>query len=211
MRATWIGGCAVMAMALGAGANAQTQSQPQSPATGGYHKGSDKASTITVTGCLQPDQSASGSTASSGSPTGTAGAGTTGSAGSTASSGSTASARAGAGADRFILTNAHSGSSSASGSPSATTGSTGSTGSTATGSTSSGTAGTTGGSMSEGAGSTYTLEGSTGDLRKHVGHEVEVTGKLDTKASGSSTATATTGQRLNVKSVKMISSSCSSK
>ncbi len=108
----------------------------------------------------------------------------------------------------------------------------------ATGTTTSGTAGTTAGAMNATAGSSWTLEGGS-DLDKHVGHKIQVTGKevaskdkdeasATTTATGATTtATGTTGttgsaaaeqrhstsdhatRTLDVKSVKMISSSCS--
>lgn len=75
-----------------------------------------------------------------------------------------------------------------------------------------------------GAAMSYKLEGGK-DLERHVGHEIEVTGRTDsnehssTASSSSSTTTTTTGTagaaatttsgaRLDVSSVKMISSSC---
>jgi hypothetical protein len=111
---------------------------------------------------------------------------------------------------------------------------TGTTGTTAT-TTTSGTTGTTAGAMAATAGSTWTLEGGS-DLDKHVGHKVQVTGKEVSSSkdeasaattTGSATSTTATtgttgsasaqrhsasehaGRTLDVKSVKMISSSCS--
>ena len=89
--------------------------------------------------------------------------------------------------------------------------------------------------MNATAGSSWTLEGGS-DLDKHVGHKIQVTGKevssskdeasRDDDRIGTTTATGTTGttgsaaaqrhstsdhasRKLDVKSVKMISSSCS--
>lgn len=107
---------------------------------------------------------------------------------------------------------------------STTTGTTGTTGS-ATGATTSSASGMSARSGTE----TWTLEGSSSDLEKHVGHKISVTGKELASSYGSAagtssttgttgtTATGTTGtsssstnaQKLDVKSVKMISSSCS--
>jgi hypothetical protein len=74
------------------------------------------------------------------------------------------------------------------------------------------------------SGSTYQLDGSASELKPHVGHEVEIKGSLESSSSSgtsstgstSSTGTATSGstssgQRLKVESVRMISSTCSSK
>jgi len=79
------------------------------------------------------------------------------------------------------------------------------------------------------SGTSYTLEGQETELKKHVGHKVEVTG---TTGSASSTGTSTTGtsstatsggtgstsasssmggQTLHVTSVRMISSDCTSR
>jgi len=85
------------------------------------------------------------------------------------------------------------------------------------------------------SGTSYTLEGQETELKKHVGHKVEVTGTTGS-ASGSSTGTSTTGsasgtsgtatsggtgstsasssmggQTLRVTSVRMISADCSSR
>jgi len=135
----------------------------------------------------------------------------------------------------FVLNNAHAGSDmNHSTAAAGTTGTSGTTAGTTTGSatgTTSGASGTTYGSMNA-AGSTWKLEGDSSELEKHVGHMVQVTGKegdhgsmsgssTTTTASGSTTtssATGTTGaagtsgtasRNLDVKSVKMISSSCS--
>jgi hypothetical protein len=71
--------------------------------------------------------------------------------------------------------------------------------------------------------STYTLEGSDSDLKKHVGHRIEVTGTVDAQSSSnasaststagttSSSRTSSTDQRLKVASVRMIAADCSSK
>jgi hypothetical protein len=102
------------------------------------------------------------------------------------------------------------------------TGTTGTTGSATTGSTSA-----TGSSAmnARSGGETWTLEGSSTDLDKHVGHKIEVTGKEVSSSMGSATGTSSTtgttgttatgtsgttsrtsnAQKLDVKSVKMIS------
>jgi hypothetical protein len=123
---------------------------------------------------------------------------------------------------------------------STSTGTTGTAGtSTTSGTTASGSA--TGGSAmgSRGASaSTWTLEGSSSDLDKHVGHKIQVTGKevdsshsnmgttgsttgstsgsttgttgtSGSEASSGRSASSPTGPKLDVSSVKMISSSCS--
>jgi hypothetical protein len=77
-------------------------------------------------------------------------------------------------------------------------------------------------------GSTYILEGQESQLAQHSGHEVEVTGSLaagsgsapgsSSTTSGSSASSTTgsgarssMGERINVTSVRMISSTCSSR
>jgi hypothetical protein len=115
--------------------------------------------------------------------------------------------------DRFILTNAmkSSGSHSESSSPGAAAG------------------------ASASRGTTYALEGRTDDLRKHVNQQVEVTGRLASSTSGSSTRSGSAdrdttqrsdktaaggdgasspsasgiGQRIQVESVRQVSASCS--
>lgn len=57
------------------------------------------------------------------------------------------------------------------------------------------------------SGSSYRLEGETNELSQHVNHQVEVTGRLESGTQNSSSG----GQRLRVESIRMISSSCSSK
>jgi hypothetical protein len=120
----------------------------------------------------------------------------------------------------FMLANAH----KDSGMTGTSTGTTGTSGSAAT------TGSATGSSAmsARSGGETWTLEGSSSDLDKHVGHKIEVTGKELPSSSTSSTGAATTGttgttatgtagashsamsaQKLDVKSVKMVSTSCS--
>jgi hypothetical protein len=129
----------------------------------------------------------------------------------------------------FVLNNARSASDmTRSGAATGTSGTTTTTSGTTT-------SGTTAGSMSSG-GSTWALKGDSSELEKHVGHMIQVTGREDDHAamSGSSTTTTTgstttsgttsgtTGtagaaspssssasRGVDVKSVKMISSSCS--
>jgi hypothetical protein len=163
--------------------------------------GTTSEKTITVVGCLEnASTSASGSTA-----TGSSTTGTTGSSGMTS------------GSSQFVLANAM---------PSTGT-STGTTGATGSTSTASGTSGTS--SSSTTTGSRYMLEGQTSELQPHTGHQIEVTGTLDTTSgSTSSGATGTTGttgsetssggsssmanaQRLKVSSVRMISATCPAK
>jgi hypothetical protein len=126
--------------------------------------------------------------------------GATGTAGSTAG-GATASGRAAA--DRFVLQNASIGKGASSGA----------TSSTAQPPTS--TAGTAG--MAK---PSYALEGHESDLRPHAGHQVEITGTLESASSSSTSTTAPAGttsstasstqQKLRVESVKMISATCPS-
>jgi hypothetical protein len=171
----------------------------QSPSTT-TSQSSDKK-TVTVTGCVQDS-----------------------SAGSAASSTTTGSSTTGGG---FILANATMGSGSMAGStPGSTAGTTagttsGTTASTPPTSATTGTAGTTGSSSS--MSHNYKLEGSDSELKRHVGHKVEVTGTIDGASHSTSSATSTTGttssssstmnneQKIEVSSVRMISADCSSK
>ena len=66
-------------------------------------------------------------------------------------------------------------------------------------------------------GTTYTLTGNTTELKDHVGHEVQITGKTaassassSSSASSTSEATAEAGQTLVVTSMKHLSKSCKS-
>jgi len=62
-------------------------------------------------------------------------------------------------------------------------------------------------------GTTYTLTGNTTELKDHVGHEVQITGKTassSSSASSTSEATAGAGQTLEVTSMKHLSKSCKS-
>jgi hypothetical protein len=125
--------------------------------------------------------------------------------------------------DRFMLTNATMGSGSRSDSAAPAAGAGAGAGAAAGAST----------------GTSYMLEGKTSDLRKHVNQQVEVTGRLDSAASGSTSGSSTrtgstdpdttqrsdktsaggagasspsasgTGQRLHVESVRQVSASCS--
>jgi hypothetical protein len=90
---------------------------------------------------------------------------------------------------------------------------------------SAGTAGTTGSAATTATASasaaTWKLEGSSSDLEEHIGHKIQVTGKEKPAAApemGATTGTTgTTGtsaamdhsRNLDVKSVKMVASSCS--
>jgi hypothetical protein len=95
------------------------------------------------------------------------------------------------------------------------------------GSTGTGTTGTTGTTSttatspesSAKANATYALLGSDSDLKKHVGHKVEVTGKLDSSSpdrpsatTGTATATsAANAPKIQVSSIRMIAADCSAK
>jgi hypothetical protein len=81
----------------------------------------------------------------------------------------------------------------------------------------SGTAATAPGSSSSMKPS-YTLDGSDSDLKKHVGHKVEVTGTIDSASAGNrptsttgTAAQASNAPRLKVASIKMIAADCSAK
>lgn len=70
------------------------------------------------------------------------------------------------------------------------------------------------GSATSGKGVSYDVEGKSSELRKHAGHEVELTGRMDNSAvpaPASTSAGPDYGPRLRVESVKMISASCPAK
>ena len=54
------------------------------------------------------------------------------------------------------------------------------------------------------SGTSYVLDGSSSELRPHVNHEVQITGRLDNKGSSS-------GPKINVESVRMVAQTCSSR
>lgn len=68
--------------------------------------------------------------------------------------------------------------------------------------------------LTDASGTTYQLSGDTTKLSEHVGHEIKVWGDTgagsSASASGASTSASST-QTLNVKRVKMVSSSCPTK
>ena len=155
MRNVWIGGVAALALAWTAGVAAQTTA---SPGTSDSQAGQG---TVTVVGCLKPAEAMGGATGTSGS-TATATTST-------------------AGGDRFMLTNARMGGS-------ASSAQTGTSGTTTAGTTTAGTttAGTTTGTTStasrpgtaSGSMASYTLDGNASELRPHLNHQVEITGRL---------------------------------
>ena len=118
--------------------------------------------------------------------------------GSSASSSTAPADRSASAMPAFILANA-------------TMGSSAGTTSTAT------TTGTTGTVASSAAGKSYSLDGKDSDLKKHVGHRIEVTGTMDPSAASNpagatSTTTSTTpAGKIKVSSIKMISADCSAK
>jgi hypothetical protein len=70
--------------------------------------------------------------------------------------------------------------------------------------------------LTDASGKTYQLSGDTSKLADHVGHQVRITGDEGAGAAGAASSGATSGSAggsntLNVKKVKMISSSCPSK
>ncbi|MCU1384488.1 MAG: hypothetical protein JWL71_3185 [Acidobacteria bacterium] len=101
----------------------------------------------------------------------------------------------------------------------------GTSGSTTSSTTATGTTGTTSSAGSSMHNASYVLEGSSNELKNHVGHRVEVTGTLEnnTDHGAASTATSTTtsgsassrmsdgAKTLKVSSVRMIAADCSSK
>jgi hypothetical protein len=83
------------------------------------------------------------------------------------------------------------------------------------GTATSGTTGTTGAGASASAskGTSYVLEGQAAELKKHVDHQVTITGKLASSAGASATgaagASSAPAAKITVESVKMVSASCS--
>jgi hypothetical protein len=59
-------------------------------------------------------------------------------------------------------------------------------------------------------GTTYQLTGNTAELKDHVGHEVQITGKTSSSSAASSSAGAAQQATLEVKSMKHISKTCKS-
>jgi hypothetical protein len=59
-------------------------------------------------------------------------------------------------------------------------------------------------------GTTYQLTGNTAELKDHVGHEVQITGKTSSSNAASSSTAATQQGVLEVKSMKHISKTCKS-
>lgn len=88
-------------------------------------------------------------------------------------------------------------------------------------SSSTSTAGTTSssatGTSGSATGTTYLLDGSAVDLKAHVNHQIQVTGKLEASSSSttsttgaaSSSSSAMSMQKIKVDSVKMVASTCS--
>ena len=99
-----------------------------------------------------------------------------------------AASRSAEGVDRFMLTNA----TPASASPS----------SDASQSSTSATAST---------GPLYILEGKKDELRTHIGHQVEITGKPEDNRSSSPDPNQPNAQRLEVDSVRMIAANCATR
>ena len=56
----------------------------------------------------------------------------------------------------------------------------------------------------------YMLDGKASELREHLNHQVEITGRLDRDAAAkdSSSAPPDRGQQLHVDSVRMIAANC---
>jgi hypothetical protein len=57
----------------------------------------------------------------------------------------------------------------------------------------------------------YILEGKAEELRTHVGHQVEITGKPDDNRSSNPDPNQPGGQRLDVESVRMIAQTCAAR
>ena len=121
------------------------------------------------------------------------------------------SGRDSAGAGSYVLTNAVIGSESSSSSTTTAAATTATPPETATGTT---------GTVAPSTAS-YELDGRESDLKNHVGHRIEVSGTLQNDPAPSATSTTTSGsassrmdgntQRLQVSSVRLVSSECSPK
>ena len=59
-------------------------------------------------------------------------------------------------------------------------------------------------------GTTYQLTGNTAELKDHVGHEVQITGKTSSSSAASSSTSAAQQATLEVKSMKHIAKTCKS-
>ena len=163
--------------------------------SGAQERPSGTSDEITVTGCVRDAAGMSGATSS----TTTATTSTTGSPASTTG-------------ESYVLANATPGSSDAAARSETAT-------------TTTGTTGNGQGSSAAAIGTTYALEGHESDLKKHVGHRIEVTGTTSAKSDkDATTSTSTTtsagtttgkgdgaavGTRLHVSSIRMISADCS--
>jgi endoglucanase len=122
-----------------------------------------------------------------------------GSSSSSTSSSTSSSSRSSSGGDKFVLANATMGPATSSSSSSSRTES----------------------SASAGGSNTYKLEGKTSEVRQHVNHQVEITGRLESSSSGaartqsgnstrsSNDSPSAAEQELHVDSVRMISATCS--
>ncbi|HTS34267.1 MAG TPA: hypothetical protein VMH04_01270 [Candidatus Solibacter sp.] len=66
--------------------------------------------------------------------------------------------------------------------------------------------------LTDKSGTAYNLTGDTSKLADHVGHEIKVTGSTGAASGSSATSTgsSTSGQSLDVSSVKMVSKTCES-
>ena len=54
----------------------------------------------------------------------------------------------------------------------------------------------------------YMLDGKTSELREHLNHQVEITGRLDHESNAKDSTAATARPELHVDSVRMIAASC---
>jgi hypothetical protein len=206
----WTAGCIALVLACGAGVVAQDSQATTDDRT----RKTSQSSSMTITGCLQ----GAGANVPA---VGTSTAGTV-----TGSATEPSDSRSSAG--RFVLMNARMGSRET-GRTSTTTGA------ATTTAPAKGTTAPAKGTTAPAKGTTaasYVLEGDSSELRKHVGHQIEVTGHLDTAASAAppaaATSVATSGTagavaedtknraasaaampHVRVDSVRMISANCS--
>jgi len=136
--------------------------------------------TVTVTGCVESAASA-GTSGTSGSTAGGSGTSGSGGSGSTASGGSGSGSKSGSARGQYVLTNVSWGSG---GSGSGSSGGSG-TGATATSGSGSGSGSSSASGSGSGSGSGDQIMLTGSNLQQHVGHRVEIKGRMQ-NAGGSS-------------------------
>src|SRR4051812_35429075 len=189
--------CLAAALSVGLAAQSGGSGTQGSGSQGSGSQGSSSRSkgsqgkgdqTVTVTGCVESAAQA-GTSGTSGSTAGGSGASGSGGSGSTASGGSGSGSKSGSARGQYVLTNVSwgsggSGSSGASGSGGSGTGTTATSGSGGSGS-GAGSGSGSGSSSASGSGSGDQIMLTGSNLQQHVGHRVEIRGRMQ-NAGGSS-------------------------